>query len=339
MNCGQRAVSFHCQGSCMVGIIDLPERPLTRGVLVVAGQPHSRLGESRQYAMLARALARRGITVMRFDRRGVGDSEGCDHNDNDVLAALREFGSQVPALRDIVLLAPATSVALSEALACAADEEQISGLVLLETWHANQQGGRRAGRDEPALLRALAGAGAVEALSPDALPLASARAPALYSVKSSPMPAASVAASVAVADRLADAVNILAMPSRHDGLNWRRARMPRRRTSAEQRLTALAAQLCAFPGPVLLVAAAPGTMATSASAAHAGEMQSSGQAANAEMQAALSRLDGMVARHCPESQVDIVCASAQSESGGLRDGDGPGRGGLTDICASWLVSW
>ena len=89
MKCDQRAVRINCLGSSMVGIIDLPERPLPRGVLVAAGHPYSRLGARRQFAMLARSLARRGIAVMRFDRRGVGDSEGCDINDSVVRAALQ----------------------------------------------------------------------------------------------------------------------------------------------------------------------------------------------------------------------------------------------------------
>ena len=48
MNCDQLAIRFNCHGSGMVGIIDLPERPLPRGVLVVAGQPYSRLGAQRR---------------------------------------------------------------------------------------------------------------------------------------------------------------------------------------------------------------------------------------------------------------------------------------------------
>lgn len=269
------AVRFSCLGSSVLGVIDLPERPLPRGVLVVAGQPHSRLGESRQFAMLARALARRGIAVMRFDRRGVGDSGGCEHNDSDVRAAVDEFGRQVPALRDIVLLSPAGPAAIGSALACASEDEQISGLILLEAWqHLAQHAGRRDGRNKLALL---------DAAMPGVAPIGA-------------------------------------------SLYWRRATTPRRRVSAEERLAALASQLAAFPGPVLLVAAAPPRLGSAA-------------VDDADMQAALARLSLLLERCGHAGRVEIVCAAAHCQQETPHDGDGPGRGGLTDICASWLVSW
>ncbi|WP_426197477.1 alpha/beta fold hydrolase [Massilia sp. DWR3-1-1] len=132
MNCDQRAIRFNCLGSSMIGIIDLPERPLPRGVLVVAGQPDSRLGAQRQFAMLARALARRGFAVMRFDRRGVGDSEGCDYNDSDVRAAVQEFCQQVPGVREVVLLAPGSGSAIATASACARIDPRVRALLLLD---------------------------------------------------------------------------------------------------------------------------------------------------------------------------------------------------------------
>ena len=140
MNCDQRAIRFNCHGSSMVGIIDLPERPLPRGVLVVAGQPYSRLGAQRQFAMLARALARRGFAVMRFDRRGVGDSEGCDYNDSDVRSAVQEFCEQVPGVREVVLLAPGSGAAIATATACARYDPRVRALLLFD---ARRRSGRR----------------------------------------------------------------------------------------------------------------------------------------------------------------------------------------------------
>lgn len=145
MNCEQLAIRFNCHGSGMVGIIDLPERPLPRGVLVVAGQPYSRLGAQRQFAMLARALARRGIAVMRFDHRGVGDSEGCDYNDSDVRTAVQEFCEQVPSVREVVLLAPGSGAPndniIATASACARLDRRVRALLLLDP---RRRGGRRA---------------------------------------------------------------------------------------------------------------------------------------------------------------------------------------------------
>lgn len=146
MNCDQRAIRFNCHGSSMVGIIDLPERPLPRGVLVVAGQPWSRLGAQRQFAMLARALARRGFAVMRFDRRGVGDSEGRDYNDSDVRAAVQEFCEQVPGVREVVLMAPGSGTAnddiVATASACARIDARVRALLLLDPRRRGARGER-----------------------------------------------------------------------------------------------------------------------------------------------------------------------------------------------------
>ena len=47
-----------------------------RGVLIVTGGPQYRAGSHRQFVLLARFLAARGMAVLRFDYRGMGDSEG-----------------------------------------------------------------------------------------------------------------------------------------------------------------------------------------------------------------------------------------------------------------------
>jgi pimeloyl-ACP methyl ester carboxylesterase len=136
MNAGQRALQFTCQGSALVGIIDVPERPIARGVLVLSGGPQYRVGSHRHYALMARQLAQRGIAVMRFDQRGMGDSEGAaraiDQLDDDIGAAIREFFMQLPELRDIVIWGlgdGATAASLY-----AHSDARVHGLVLLNPW-------------------------------------------------------------------------------------------------------------------------------------------------------------------------------------------------------------
>lgn len=269
MKCDQRAIRFNCHGSGMVGIIDLPERPLPRGVLVVAGQPYSRLGAQRQFAMLARALARRGFAVMRFDRRGVGDSEGCDYNDSDVRTAVQEFCEQVPGVREVVLLAPGSGAAIATASACARVDQRVRALLLLDP---RRRGGRRA----------------AHMLTPP-----------------SPSPAPIGAA-----------------------LYWRRSQSPRRAGSGA-RLAGLAEQLCAFPGQVLVMAAAPGDGAA---------------AASAPAEAELTQLRKLVARADGERRVRIIDDSARAALTGEADGRGDCARGeadsaRADACASWIVSW
>lgn len=146
MNFSQRALRFSCNGNSLVGIIDVPERPLPRGVLVVTGGPQYRIGGHRQFTMLSRQLAERGIPVMRFDRRGMGDSEGeprsFDRIDDDIGAAMREFFLQVPDMKEVVIWG------LCDAATAAAfyvsTDARVRGLVLLNPWVRTPQGAARA---------------------------------------------------------------------------------------------------------------------------------------------------------------------------------------------------
>jgi exosortase A-associated hydrolase 1 len=107
VNYVQRALRFNCDGNCLVGIADVPERPIERGLLIISDAAQYRVGAHRQVALLARMLAPHGIPVMRFDQRGCGDSEGSergfDEIDADVGAAIAEFRRQVPEMTQLVI--------------------------------------------------------------------------------------------------------------------------------------------------------------------------------------------------------------------------------------------
>ena len=146
MNAEQRALQFTCQGSSLVGIIDVPERPHARGVLVIGGGPQYRVGSHRHYTLMARLMAPRGIPVMRFDHRGMGDSEGEPRNfdglDEDIRAAIKEFFMQMPDLKEIVLWGlgdGATAASLY-----AHTDERVRGLVLLNPWAGGGAGAAQA---------------------------------------------------------------------------------------------------------------------------------------------------------------------------------------------------
>jgi len=57
----ERAFTFSCQGSELVGIAHLPAVEADRGVLIVVGGPQYRAGSHRQFLLLARELAREGV--------------------------------------------------------------------------------------------------------------------------------------------------------------------------------------------------------------------------------------------------------------------------------------
>jgi exosortase A-associated hydrolase 1 len=79
---------------------------------------------------------------MRFDYRGMGDSEGdaraFDTAGEDIAAAVRHFFGAVPALRELVLLGLCDGA--SAAAFHAARDKRVCGLVLLNPWVRTQQG-------------------------------------------------------------------------------------------------------------------------------------------------------------------------------------------------------
>ncbi len=107
-DCSQRAVDFDCAGSRLLGVLHQPETALDLGVVtVVAGGPQYRAGCGRQLQQMARHLADRGYPVLRFDQRGVGDSEGeflgFHRMAEDLQAAVAALIREAPSVRRVVL--------------------------------------------------------------------------------------------------------------------------------------------------------------------------------------------------------------------------------------------
>jgi exosortase A-associated hydrolase 1 len=132
----ERAVVFSCRGQKLVGILLLPERATARAVVVVVGGPQYRVGSHRQFVLLARELATSGYCTLRFDCRGMGDSEGehpgFENLGPDISAAIDAVLEAVPAVTEVVLwgLCDAASAAVLYAHA----DARVAGLVLLNPW-------------------------------------------------------------------------------------------------------------------------------------------------------------------------------------------------------------
>jgi len=142
----QRAIRFLCQGCWLLGVLHVPLRPASRGVLIVTGGPQYRVGSHRQFILLARQLAAHGTPVMRFDYRGMGDSEGemrdFESVRDDLAAAIQQFFLELRELKELVLWGlcdGATAAAFH-----ANSDHRVTGLVLLNPWVHTQQGQARA---------------------------------------------------------------------------------------------------------------------------------------------------------------------------------------------------
>jgi exosortase A-associated hydrolase 1 len=143
---GQRALSFACDGHWLYGVASLPDAPCARGVLIVVGGPQYRAGSHRQFTQLARSLAEQGIAAMRFDYRGMGDSEGelrdFESVGEDLRAAIDAFFAAAPGLREVVLWGLCD--AASAAAMYAAGDDRVTGLVLLNPWVRTESGAAKA---------------------------------------------------------------------------------------------------------------------------------------------------------------------------------------------------
>jgi len=140
-----KVLQFHCDLDDLVGILSLPLTEATRGVLIVVGGPQYRAGSHRQFTLLARDLSASGVAAMRFDYRGMGDSEGdvrsFEEVDNDLRAAVDAFFTAVPTLKSVVLWGLCDGACA--ALFYAPHDARVSGVVLLNPWVHTEVGAAR----------------------------------------------------------------------------------------------------------------------------------------------------------------------------------------------------
>jgi exosortase A-associated hydrolase 1 len=136
MNIEESIVRFRCGGDWLYGVLSPAAVPCTRGVLIVVGGPQYRVGSHRQFALLARMLAANGIAAMRFDYRGMGDSEGetrsFDAIQDDVRSAVDTFMDAVPGMREVVLWGLCDGA--SAITMYVGSDPRVSGIVLLNPW-------------------------------------------------------------------------------------------------------------------------------------------------------------------------------------------------------------
>lgn len=133
---------FECGGDALVGVISQPLVPLPLGLVIVVGGPQYRVGSHRQFLLLAHAAASAGYAVLRFDCRGMGDSEGdprgFENLLDDIGAAVDFIVSTCPPVKRVVLWGLCDGASSSLLYVGSSKDERIAGLCLLNPWVRSQ---------------------------------------------------------------------------------------------------------------------------------------------------------------------------------------------------------
>jgi exosortase A-associated hydrolase 1 len=126
-------IIFDCAGHRLAGSLD--NGAATTGLLIVTGGNEIRSGAYSGQAAMAAYLAGKGFPVFRYDRRGVGDSEGenqgFEGSAADIGAAVEAFRREAPHVERLVALGNCDA---ATALALFHSATAIDALILANPW-------------------------------------------------------------------------------------------------------------------------------------------------------------------------------------------------------------
>ncbi|WP_234422275.1 hydrolase 1, exosortase A system-associated [Sedimenticola thiotaurini] len=139
-------LTFECAGSRLVAVLHNPSSKRRRALLVVVGGPQYRAGSHREFVLLARAVADSGYPVLRFDYRGMGDSEGdytgFDNIQDDIRAAVDSLQDHLPNVEEVVIWGLCD--AATAAAFYAPGDPRVKGLALANPWVRSEEGEAKA---------------------------------------------------------------------------------------------------------------------------------------------------------------------------------------------------
>jgi exosortase A-associated hydrolase 1 len=137
----ERVLNFRCQGESLLGVVSAPATATLGAdlaVIIVVGGPQYRAGSHRLFVRVARALAGSGITTLRFDYRGMGDSSGAARDflavTPDIKAAIDALLEAQPQLKRVVLWGLCDGASASLLYVDETQDARVCGLVLLNPW-------------------------------------------------------------------------------------------------------------------------------------------------------------------------------------------------------------
>jgi uncharacterized protein len=137
-------LSWPCDKDWCTGHVHLPvasAESIQDIVIIIPGGTQTRVGAHRLLWLLATQLTAPHRAVIRFDRRGTGDSTGVpasfEYLDDDFAAALAAAKSVLPDAKRIILLGHCDGA--SAALLAAGRDIDVSQLILLNPWARTEE--------------------------------------------------------------------------------------------------------------------------------------------------------------------------------------------------------
>ena len=132
----EQALVLQCGHEQLISILHQPVKYKKRAVLIIVGGPQYRAGGHRYFVTLARALAENGYPVMRFDYRGMGDSDGTypgfENLTDDIKSAIDAMFETCPLIEKVALWGLCNAASASAFYGH--EDPRVSHIMMLNPW-------------------------------------------------------------------------------------------------------------------------------------------------------------------------------------------------------------
>lgn len=135
-----------CGDALLTGILHLPPSTApsrSTALVIVVGGPQYRVGSHRQFVLLARAAAAAGYAVLRFDTRGMGDSDGqhpgFEQLSADLAAAVDALVARLPGISSVALWGLCDGASAALLYVDERRDPRVRGLCLANPWVRSTQ--------------------------------------------------------------------------------------------------------------------------------------------------------------------------------------------------------